>query len=1719
MKIRKTTFGARFVGALVVAFICGAVRATTLVYVDPNCANPTSPFTSSSTASTNLTLAVAAAKELAASEDVEIRVAAGTYRETDFTLDKPIAVVGATGDPKDVEIVDAVSGKRAFTLSHASAAVKNLTVSGLGMNKNKGEGGHVNMSNGLVENCVLTGGRAGYQSGIYDYGQGGNVYMTGGRLVRCQIRDGQAVSGYASSSANSKGGGIYASGGTVDSCLVKGCGLAGTRTYGSGIYVAGAATIANCTVVDNAACYNSDAAQGIQVGHASDKIVNCVIFGNGGTATKEFGASNLGRYSHCASSVTNASCSTWRVMTADDFVGYEAKDFRLVHTSPLVDAGTTDTAAFYPSVASSLDLNGGMRNSGAGIDFGCYEIDQSALSCGGYPSIYGSFINTNITFTARAFGALGTVTYRWDYGNGVTGTTASAVHTYAYPAAGLYALRVSASTDGTHWCAWYDVPAQMVIAPATLYVCATNATPAYPYATKATAATKIQDALNALTNNVSGGCAYVEGAQVCILKGTITETGLVLKYGVTICGETGNPADVVLVDQVSGNRAFQLDHAKCCVRDITISGTGLSQYDKGTAGHVNMTAGTMRNCIIQDGVAATRAGTYSNGKGGNIYMTGGRLVRCRISGGKAIGAGNNNTASYGGNVYASGGLLDSCLITQAGPSSSNTKGCGLYVGGAVSVVNCSIVDNANSGICVESASAKIINSVFFGNGGTAATEFGSKNLGRFAYCGSSVTNDSCATWYVMTTDDFGAYSDRDYRLSMTSALLNGGSTDHEFYPSDAADLDLDGKPRVAGGVIDVGCYEKELGALTCSGYPLSYAMFSGTSVTFRASAKVFPEPAQYYYRWDLGNGVTNVTTDALYAYQYPGCGLFAVRVSASTDGKTWCDWWNVVDKVLVAPSVTYVDSANANPKFPYTSAATAANKIQDVLNALTNSTSSAKPALDGAEIIVLAGRHTESGLALSRGIMVRGATGDPKDVEIVDATSGKRAFTLSHADAVVCDLTVSGTGMNKYKGLGGHVYMSAGLVENCVLTGGHAGYQSGIYDYGQGGNVYMTGGRLVRCQILNGQAITGYASTTTESKGGGIYVSGGTVDSCLVKGCGKAGTRTYGSGIYVAGAATIANCTVVDNAACYNSDAAQGIQVANASAKIVNCLFYANGGTAAVEFGSANRTRFSYCASSVTNDSCATWHMMTADDFAGYEAKDFHLANTSALLDKGTTDTAAFYPSVAVTQDLDGNARVSGKGIDLGCYEVDQSKVSCNGYIETYGSFVGTNVTFVAAAMGGGEGATFTYRWDYGNGVTADTTAATHTYAYPAAGLYTVTVKASADGGATWSPLYTVPTMIVIVPKVMYVDPLNESPAYPYATKATAATCIHDVLLTLTNNVSAGETYVDGVIVTLVKGTKYSETGLVLSSGVTVCGETDDPSDVEIVDAVTYKRAFTLKSAGATLRNLTISGVGMTYCSNSSVPAEGGHVWMSQGRIENCVIKGGRCGSTDGIYSVGRGGNVWMSGGTLVRTKILNATMTTCYSINSGSVSYGCGVYAAGGTVANCLVSGCGRSVENVRGVGIYACGATKVVNCTVIDNISGAHNTCTGLQVADSAQAFNCVMFGNATSAAREFAGTAFTCCASGYTNAVAGVRLIDTSAFINWARRNENLKYLRPRAWLANGPGVLVDAGTTWAEYMQLTGDDAGSDLLGGARLTGRRLDIGCLEAKSRGAFLRVR
>ena len=196
-----------------------------------------------------------------------------------------------------------------------------------------------------------------------------------------------------------------------------------------------------------------------------------------------------------------------------------------------------------------------------------------------------------------------------------------------------------------------------------------------------------------------------------------------------------------------------------------------------------------------------------------------------------------------------------------------------------------------------------------------------------------------------------------------------------------------------------------------------------------------------------------------------------------------------------------------------------------------------------------------------------------------------------------------------------------------------------------GPGAYIAGGVVSRC-IIEKAPVKGGTYTPL---GAGAYLKGGTLENCLVRG-NKAGRGA----IYLdAASARAVNCTIVGNTPVSGSGAGVGgVYVNSASALVVNCVVYGNGGTATAEWANKNPATFYSCAFSA--DAAFTGANSTVKDLTDAAFRDAANGNYrpkrgGALFNAGDNALYSSYATSAL--DLDGNPRIQGKIIDIGCYE------------------------------------------------------------------------------------------------------------------------------------------------------------------------------------------------------------------------------------------------------------------------------------------------------------------------------------------------------------------------------------------------------------------------------------------------------------------------------------
>lgn len=273
------------------------------------------------------------------------------------------------------------------------------------------------------------------------------------------------------------------------------------------------------------------------------------------------------------------------------------------------------------------------------------------------------------------------------------------------------------------------------------------------------------------------------------------------------------------------------------------------------------------------------------------------------------------------------------------------------------------------------------------------------------------------------------------------------------------------------------------------------------------------------------------------------------------------------------------------------------------------------------------------------------------------------------------------------EGDGGGAYLEANSkLQNCVFEYCQSEYGGAVFAEGtefencvfrnnsslrSGGAVYMWNeGRFVNCLFTNNEATFGgagsvdrtlfmncvFSNNTASTSGGAVYVWNGQLVNCLLAN----NQGNYGGAVYADGRVSeygytggeFINCDIVSNTAIYYGG---GIYNSDEGGTFTNCIVWGNRSNSVPDQVYGNGT-FTYCAVESGSSGTGNINLNAANDgtstsykyvrFVNPENGDFRLMQNSACVNAGQPD---FTPTHLV--DLEGNPRIYGDRIDIGCYE------------------------------------------------------------------------------------------------------------------------------------------------------------------------------------------------------------------------------------------------------------------------------------------------------------------------------------------------------------------------------------------------------------------------------------------------------------------------------------
>jgi hypothetical protein len=848
--------------------VTSAVAQLVVLCVDAAGTNPVAPYSAWATAATNIQDAITAsfAGEI-------VLVTNGLYatggKSMDgvltnrVSLDKAILVQSVNGPG-----VTVIQGALDPTSTNGPAAVRcawltnNATLSGFTFRGGAtqaaaAEGGGVYGASvsATVYNCVLAtnyasySGGGAYQAAIHNSILLGNEAVgsrsfgggLGGGAAKCNLRNCFIIS----NSAN------LSTGGGVDTCNLTNCSLTQNSSYLNG-GAANSGSLLNCTVTENTSGHYTSGYGAAVYGAV---LTNCIVWGNSEGTTypnTNYASSTL---AYCCSYPLPAGVGNIAVnpQLLSDGVHLSA-------TSPCIGAGT--------NVAVGTDIDGQPWNNPPSI--GCDEWYPSPIILA-QPAYQVAFSTHSLLFNIAVAGQA-PFTYVWTQ-NGVpvqdnghylnSGSSNLVVNNFGPDDAGTYEVVVSNA---------FGMATSAVVQLVIHAVDAAGTNPEPPFLTWDTAATNIQDAINAASAGdivlVTNGL-YATGGQS--MDGVITNR-VAMSNALLVVSVNGWANTVIqgAWDPVSTNGPAAV---RCAwlTNGAVLSGFALQNGATRNAGNSNSLSGGGVWCASSNALVSYCLLTN------NAAPDGGGIAFGTLNNSLVV----NNVGTYGGGSYYA--TLNNCLVV------SNLAA---YGGGAYNSTlnNCTVVDNSNAhnplspvptygaGTYYGLARNCIVLDNYDHNGTSDNYVLGP---GEYSY------SYSCTYGFYGEIPEGAGNTNADpqfvdyYQISIYSPCRGAGSA---LY---ATGTDFNGQPW--NNPPSMGCAEVVVSnrvgplsvALTSSvvGYPPQTNVLVGHDVYFLGAITGLPS----YLAWNFGDGPDVTNADYYTFHAWTNAGVYNVVLTAYND--------------------------------------------------------------------------------------------------------------------------------------------------------------------------------------------------------------------------------------------------------------------------------------------------------------------------------------------------------------------------------------------------------------------------------------------------------------------------------------------------------------------------------------------------------------------------------------------------------------------------------------------------------------------------------------------------------------------------------------------------------------------------------------------------------------------------------------------------------------------
>jgi len=659
----------------------------------------------------------------------------------------------------------------------------------------------------------------------------------------------------------------------------------------------------------------------------------------------------------------------------------------------------------------------------------------------------------------------------------------------------------------------------------TLYVDASNVAPVYPYTNWLTAASNIQDAVDAAetSNTVIVADGVYDVGSRARPKGT-SLSRVVVTNTISLQSVNG-PEFTFIVGAPDPVTAGAGSNAVRCVymTDGSISGftltNGYTHTENGekkdqSGGGINMQEhqeGVVSNCVM--------VGNVADEHGGGAYK--GRLVDCEIRG--------NEAEDSGGGAYEAG--LSNCMVEE---NWAGYRGAGVYYGSATNSViqfneagiygggayggqyyNCSILGNrANDAAGImygELYSCTVANNISAGWAGGAFDSYAQNSIVWGNQAAEYPNRYNGQYHYSCTTPLAPGYGNIDLdpqlidgtHIAFTSPCIGMASTNAVIGTNAVIiGVDIDGEAWASSP--SMGCDEVHGGSLTGT---LSVAIHASATqavegTTIRFTSEIEGRAASNH--WNFAG--ISATNQSFVSHTWPTAGTYDVELRAfNTDwplGIAATVSVSIVGSGSISPH--YVDAASSTPVWPYTSWATAASNIQDAVDAAEAS------GLVGAQVLV------------ADGVYDTGAREIPRFASFNRVVITETVHVRSvNGPATTWIVGSEADGGGNGPGAVRCAYMRGGSLSGFTLTDGHTLLEgaNSLYEKSGGAvNAYGSTGVVISNCTVTGNSADFY---------GGAILNGTVLDSTISSNS----CQFIGGGLF--SCASAVNCTIANNEAGY----------------------------------------------------------------------------------------------------------------------------------------------------------------------------------------------------------------------------------------------------------------------------------------------------------------------------------------------------------------------------------------------------------------------------------------------------------------------------------------------------------------------------------------------------------------------------------------------------------